>query len=594
MKTSLRNPLRPILDAAALGILLTLADAALHADASYWLAHPISTLRAFSWIAALYVAGVLVLTAALRRRLWVVLTAVSGFVFAQGALALHRGSFGDIPLPLRLGLLAVVSLGLGWGASRLQKARPITARASLAIVGGAVVLAALIPLFWPSSEAATGPAWPSPTVASEATETRPNVLLITLDTTRPDRLSAYGYEAIETPHLDSLAAGGALFLHGVSQAPNTPVSHASILSGMFPAKHGLHRFTMGTLSSEYPLLAELLKEAGYITGALIASAVLSPVYSFDRGFDVYQLESDLDSLRSGPFWHAFAPSLLRRLGLVRVYAYRPGSLQADDAIRWIRRYSERPFFLWVHFFDPHDPYNLHPEFGRAKYHRGASAFSRFKRPYRYDSEVLGVDHEVGRIVRELRALDLLDETIVAVISDHGEGLGDHGYFLHDARLFQEQIRLVLLLHYPAVISAGLKVTSQVRSVDLMPTLLDLAGLEAPDGLDGANLLDLLAHDSPDNEPAHRIAFAETHAHGLLAVMDGRFKLIRSPSGKEWLFDLQRDPGETQNLAGSMPGVEEDLRSLLDAYDALVQSGGSQRRQLDEDLIRQLRALGYIN
>lgn len=584
-----RRSLQALLDAAALGVVLAVADAALHADAGYWLAHPLATLRAFWYVMPFYVLGVLVLSAVLRRRDRVVFVSATGFVFAQSALWVGRGGLAESGLFPKL-IFVLVSIIVGGLAYRLLKKLPVASRASVILVSGAVLLA-VIPTLWPASEVRPDVAWLDASSGGLKPDgPRPNLLLISLDTTRPDRLSAYGYETIETANLDSLASGGALFLRGVAPAPITPPSHASILTGMYPAKHGLREFLVeNRLSPEYPLLTELLKEVGYSTAALIASNALNPVYGLARGFDVYRLVIEDNSLRFGAFRHAFVPSLLRRLGLVRDYGYRDASSQADDAIAWIRRNATQPFFLWVHFYDPHLPYNLHPQFGHPRYHQGANFLDRFKLSYRYDSEVLGVDHEIGRILRELRALRLLDETLVTVISDHGEGLGDHGYMVHGARLFQEQLRLVLLLHYPQAIPGGVKVETQVRSVDLMPTILQILGLEPPDGLDGRSLLELLAPGDSDTVAADRVAFA--HSGEMLAVSDGQYKMIRSPA-QEWLFDLLSDPGETHNLAGSLPEIEEALRSLLLSYEALSKSSGSQ--QLDEKLLEQLKALGYMN
>jgi len=590
-----RSRARSLLDATALGVILAVVDSLLHSNAG-WTEAPLQLLHASSWFALAYVAGILLLSAVLRRRSRVAFVAMTGFALAQATLWLHRSSFGGSSLLSWIGLITLLSvLLIGWPSARLARRIPAGSRATLVVVASAVVAGAVW-LLWPIREPAGSFEWPEPVVAQHG-DAKANVLLITLDTVRRDHLGAYGYEGIETQHFDSLAAQGALFLRGIAQAPITPVSHASILNGMLPAKHGLRAFSSNNvLSREYPLLSELLQEAGYTTGALVAATPLHTAFGLDRGFHVYQVgRASIARFDPHDFERALLPSALRYLGLIRGYTYRDGSRQTDDAIRWIQRYSSAPFFLWVHYFDAHMPYNLHPEFGRPAYHRDSGFLSRFSRRYRYDSEIMGVDGEIGRIMSELRDLGLLDRTIVAVVSDHGEGLGDHGYGGHLKHLFGEQLNQILSIRYPAAIEAGTRVESQVRSTDVMPSILDLLGLEAPAGLDGVTLVPLLEASADPEESARsdRVAFSETHPGKLVAVSDGRYKMIRSLDGREWVFDQRSDPLEERNLAGSLPEIESKLRALLASYVAIGDESGI-GQELDEELIEKLKALGYIN
>ncbi len=604
MSMSRKRVLGSTVDALALSILLTLADVALHVSPKQLLDQPLLMTRSFTWLALSYGVIVLTLSFVLRRREIVLTVSLAGFVLAQSLLWFERTSL--VGEALFLGLFIRLAAGfLIWPAYRLGRRIPVGSRSALAVFVGGLFLTLVsrtLPISSPSP-----PVWPLARGSEAYDVERPNLLLITLDTVRPDRLGVYGYEGIRTPHLDTLAGEGALFLNGIAQAPITPPSHASILSGVWPVRHGLRDWHEDNrMSTDYPLLAELLRRQGYLTGALLASAALSPEYGLNRGFDMYQL-LDPERDRFDGLWRTLLPSVLLRFRLAHDQRYTNAKEQADQALRWLRRYSREPFFLWVHFYDAHDPYNPAGEFLRPEYHPDTRFVDRFRRDYLYDSELLGVDRALGRILLELRKLGLQDNTVVAVISDHGEGLGDHGYYGHSARLFGEQLRLVLVVRYPKLVPAGVVVQSQVRSVDLFPTLLEIMDVPVPDSVDGVSLLPLLTHTDSIPLSESKVAFSETvdrlnergknldereRGTRLLAVSDGEFKLIRSLAGDGWLFDLRSDPGELRNIIGTASGVEQRLQSLLDAYLALSRSASSE--PMSDELRDRLRSLGYIN
>jgi arylsulfatase A-like enzyme len=267
-------------------------------------------------------------------------------------------------------------------------------------------------------------------------------------------------------------------------------------------------------------------------------------------------------------------------------------------LRWLDAHVGHRFFLWVHYFDAHDPYLPEREDTSRERHPGTSWLDRFRSVYGYDSELIGVDRQLGRLVDALRARGDLDRTIVAVVSDHGEGLGDHSYLGHTLRLFQEQLHIPLLIHYPARLPAGLEVEAQVRSIDIAPTLLELLELPVPDDLDGETLLPLLG---PTDTRSDRISIAETlvppmPSAQLFAVSDGRYKLIRSLAGnRRWLYDLRADPREERDLEAEHPDVSRRLAALLDDYLETAATGQTQAPgpELDESQRRRLEALGYL-
>ncbi len=395
---------------------------------------------------------------------------------------------------------------------------------------------------------------------------RDNVLLITLDTTRADRLGSYGYSAARTPHLDRLATEGVRFESAISVAPITLPSHASLFTGLFPFEHGVRNNGNFYLAPRHPTLATRLRAAGYRTGAFVSSFVLDRRYGLQRGFDMY------DDAMEG----AFAQ-------VVALEAERRGDRTAQALSAWLdERAQERatPFFAWLHLYDPHEPY-------------------RAPRPFRdlfekspYDGEVAFADAIVASVLDRLRAANLLERTLVVVTADHGESLGDHGEATHSMFVYEAAIRVPLILWRPGRLSPRV-VGEPVRLIDVAPTVLALVGAAPLPAPHARSLVPLaLGRDSGTAPPA----YAETllpkfymNWAPLRALRDGRFKLIDAPRPE--LYDLQRDPGETTNLYAAQPAT---VRALKDALDRLAAGGDAMSLQtLDREAMEKLAALGYI-
>jgi arylsulfatase A-like enzyme/Flp pilus assembly protein TadD len=352
----------------------------------------------------------------------------------------------------------------------------------------------------------------------------PNLLLVTLDTVRADRLGCYGYAAAETPRLDRLAGEGIRFARAASPAPLTLPAHASLLSGLLPPHHGLRNNGAGSYPEGTATLATLLTDAGYRTGAFIGAFVLDRRFGLARGFEVYDDEIERDP----------------GAGVV-LEAERPGRQVVDRALAWLGQEDPRPFFLWVHLYDAHAPYEPPPA-------------QRTRHPDRpYDGEIAAVDEAVGRLLAELDRRGLGGRTVVAVAADHGEGLGEHGEQTHGLLLYETTLRVPLLLRAPGV--PARVVETPVSLVDLAPTLAGLLGRAFPapaaGTLDGRDLSTALR---AGEEPAPADLYAETRYPALfgwspLAALRRRdLKYIAAPAPE--LYDLRRDPGETRNLAGS--------------------------------------------
>ncbi len=377
----------------------------------------------------------------------------------------------------------------------------------------------------------------------------PSIVLISIDTLRSDRLPAYGHDAVETPAIDALRRDAILFERAYAPAPLTMPSHASILTGLLPAEHGVrdnigYRFDAGSVA----YLPRLLREHGFATGAAVSAYVLRGEGGFDEGFDVYQ-----DSIERRP--RAGAGGL-----------QRPGAETLRAILPWLRQRDEKPFFLFFHLFEPHTPYE--PD---------------------YAADVAAADRVAGALLGELRRLDFYDRSAVVLLSDHGEGLGDHGEEEHGVLLYRESLQVPLLLKLPGAQHAGRSVATPAALVDVFPTLLGLAGLAVPEGLPGTSLLDL-----PEPDPPARSIYAETffpRLHfgwsELASLVDGRFHYIEGPDPE--LYDLAADPGETQNLIREQRSVATRLRQELAAYDrrlvAPAAAGGEEREAL--------AALGYV-
>jgi arylsulfatase A-like enzyme/Flp pilus assembly protein TadD len=392
----------------------------------------------------------------------------------------------------------------------------------------------------------------------------PNLILVTLDTVRADRLGSYGYEAAETPSLDRLAAEGVRFAQASSPVPLTLPSHASLLSGLLPPHHGVRNNGAGAFPEGTATLATFLAGQGYRTGAFLGAFVLDRRFGLSRGFEVYD-----DEIERAPG------------AAVVLEAERPGSQVMDRALAWLGREDSRPFFLWIHLYDAHAPYAPPPAW-RAR-HPG--------RPY--DGEISVVDEQVGRLLSELGRRGLDGRTVVAVTSDHGEGLGEHGEDTHGLLLYEPTLHVPLLVRAPGL--PARTVETPVSLVDLGPTLAGLLGKTFPvpagRSLDGRDLSEPL-RGGREPEPAD--LYAETRYPAvfgwspLAALRRREIKYIAS--GRPELYDLRRDPRETTNLAGD----PEQTRGFATRL-AQIEAGAVAPRKTpapDAETRARLASLGY--
>jgi arylsulfatase A-like enzyme/cytochrome c-type biogenesis protein CcmH/NrfG len=400
---------------------------------------------------------------------------------------------------------------------------------------------------------------------SGADKTRPpDVFLVTIDTLRADHIHCYGYEKIETPALDSLAKDGVRFEQAFTPSPITNTSHATILTGLLPSDHGVTDFAV-PLAADHPTWAELLKPQGYQTAAFIGAVILDSKQlapGFDRGFDFYDNFPEHTKTKE-------------RWGRVE----RRGMEVVQHAEGWLDAHRAGPRFVWVHLYDPHDPYEP-PE-----------PFASLYKDRLYDGEIAYADSALGHFMAYLKKQGWYDGAVVVVVGDHGEGLGEHDEDTHGIFLYDSTTHVPLMMKLPGEDAKGREVAAQVRTTDILPTVLDVVGVQVPARLDGESLRPYFV-----GEAAGRTAFGETDYPlrfgwaPLRSVRDREVKFIEAPRPE--VYDLHADPKELRNIYKSEDANAEKLRGLLaelrKRIPAQTPPGAAGPGTSDE-----LHALGYL-
>lgn len=391
-----------------------------------------------------------------------------------------------------------------------------------------------------------------------------NVVLISLDTTRADHLGCYGASTGATPHLDALAARGVRFGRAVSPVPITLPAHSSMLTGMIPPVTGVHDNMNYRLRADATTLAEVLGGHGMATAGFVSAFVLDHRFGIAQGFATF------DDTFQNPVRTDFGVE-------------RRGEETADHAVRWLRSHAARPFFLFVHLYDPHAPYDPPEPF--------ASRFSGDP----YSGEIAAADAAAGKVLAALDELGLGDRTLVVVAGDHGEMLGDHGEPTHTYFIYEKALEVPLIMAGPGV-PQGRTVAPRVGLVDIVPTVCGLLGIDPPAGIQGRDLSSWFEKGAPeeDHTPYYCESVTPTRygANPLLGMVAGRWKYIRTTRPE--LYDLEADPGETQNLFDPGREAARRLQRALSSALALRPAGAAgSHATLGREEEAKLRSLGYL-
>jgi arylsulfatase A-like enzyme/tetratricopeptide (TPR) repeat protein len=386
------------------------------------------------------------------------------------------------------------------------------------------------------------------------------VVVISIDTLRADRLPAYGYSKIETPAIDALAADAVLFEAAYSHVPLTLPSHATLLTGLLPPQNGVRDNTGYSLAADHATLPQVLSGAGYASGASVSAVVMARTSGVGRGFDYYE-----DSVE------AMSPGV--PLGAIQ----RSGFETERLAEEWISEQGTRPFFFLLHLYEPHSPYTP-PEPWASRY---------AGRPY--DGEVATSDAIVGKFLAFLKTKGLYDGAVIVFLSDHGEGLGDHGEDEHGLLLYREDVHVPLIVKLPGRARAGTRVARPVGLVDVFPTVAALTGVAAPKGLPGVSLLDAPAAGAPERAVYSETLFPRYHFgwSDLAALSGQRYRYIHAPRPE--IYDILSDPGERRDLSAGLPPAFREMRARMLAFDRPRQAPGAS----DPEQVKKLAALGYI-
>ena len=438
-------------------------------------------------------------------------------------------------------------------------------------------------------------------VACGAERPGPNILLITLDTTRADHMSCYGYEKRTTPRIDELARDAMRYENAYAVTSWTLPSHASIFTGKFPSAHGAHysetgkinlldgiqgaanwkNYRANTLADDEVTLAQTLSEEGYTTGGIVAGPWMKRVFGLDRGFDTYD---DSNFQNSG--------------GLFGELNGRPAEDVTRAAKRFVDEHQDEPFFLFLNYYDPHAPYNpaapeyLAPFWSEPIPPAGEAQEAWDFQIALYDAEILYTDRYVGELLDHLKALDLYEDMWILLTADHGELLGEHGMGGHGNWLSEAEIKIPLIVKEPGADRPRGTHDALVQQVDLMPTLLDALGLPHPPNMQGTVL-------GQGNHPILAEVYpvpAMSTLGDWQSLIEDDYKLLWGSRGQHFLFDLEKDPRERDNLFERQPAVAEAMRAKLSRYiEELPEPGHVSDRdeQVGLELLEDLKNMGYV-
>lgn len=454
----------------------------------------------------------------------------------------------------------------------------------------------------------------------------PNILLIVMDATRAKSLSCYGYHQLTTPNLDRFAERSVVYEKAISPGNWSLTAHASIFTGLYPSRHGAHD-QHKYLSPNHPTMAELLRSLGYRTLAFCYNAYVSPATGLHRGFEAFNQEFNL------------APKLIRKAiqkadsGLAYWLGRRDsGARYVNRQIRAVLRYlqtEERPFFLFIHYEEPHAPYRPPNKYNRYlpkgvtisaakkanqdRWKYFADIVPMNERDFEiltalYDAEITYLDSRIAELLSWLDEMDVLDQSMVIITADHGENIGDHQMMGHAYCMYDTLLHVPLIIHYPNGVIAPGRVTHQVQTLDLLPTLLAMLGdisSQTYRSLQGHDLLSSTRHNftiAEETRPDLTVFYdrfpgadVSKYDRALKMIRTDRYKYIWSSKGDNELYDLQVDPGELHNIISEFPGIAASLDRQLAEWSNSFEAAAitDEAPEFEEVVAARLRDLGYL-
>lgn len=426
---------------------------------------------------------------------------------------------------------------------------------------------------------------------------KPNIVLITIDTLRADHLQCYGYAKDISPNIDHLAEKGILFSNTISQASTTPVSHASILTGLYPYHHGLRYLHGGNhyeLENNVITLAEILQDRGYRTAAFISAfPLISERYNLSQGFEYYDEDFTIyDNTVNCP--------LCKLKGLVNTGKSQRRSDETNKKVfEWLEDHGGERFFIWIHYFDPHDSLLIPPEEFLRKF--PSLKDNHENTVEMYDIDIAYSDYQFGELWNKVKKSGIDENTIFILTSDHGQGLNDHDYWSHAKKLYQEQIHIPLIIKY-SKLPQGRKISGITRTVDIVPTIMDILCLSISEyQFDGISLLPYIMEGKalPDLS-----AYSETHYPRILngdsplfSVIDNKWKFIYHSEKEEvsQLFDLKIDPKESKNVIEKHLELKQRFKNYLQKENVFIDENSMPKQQsIEKDVLEKLKSLGYLD
>ncbi|MHC4741726.1 MAG: sulfatase [Planctomycetota bacterium] len=431
------------------------------------------------------------------------------------------------------------------------------------------------------------------------------VIVIVIDALRADHVGCYGYERDTTPHIDSFAQESVVFENCYVQATWTKPSVASLLTSLYPTMHGT--ISHGSiLPEEATTIAEVFKDKGYLTYGYVANPNLKTKFRFNQGFDFFD-----DLLMRDKFYYVSLRNLQKRFKFLRRLTGKSYSYSDRDNIAlansrifpWLERYKGNNFFMYIHYMDPHDPYRPPSPYDREFSYSGVLGYSQ--KLSLYDGEILFTDEHLGLFFDKLKSTGIYDESLIVITSDHGEAFGDHGDWRHGYSIYNELAKVPLIIKYPNSEHGGKRVSVQVRSIDVFPSLLDATGIESKAVLEGSSVSCFLGSS---NAAQGRDVYIDNDYNGRYIlegiIRDNTWKYIYTKKsllrdvkkfGHEELYNLQDDPKELLDLSDRDNGRASSLQARMDFFRKLCSARRLKRVEagLDPETLRNLKSLGYL-